>query len=181
MLEIAAIAHTWDGRALPSSQIIHCTLERQDRHLIWRIDAPYYGDPAPDHPVGPTPGLWNHEVVELFIGQDPFTDGDYEYSEIECSPHGHHLIVQIRGIRRIIRQCLPMDYHATIGSERWTATAHIPLDLLPQGRWRYNLCSIHGTGHARCYCSMVTLPGAYADFHRPGRYKVPDAPIGGVR
>jgi hypothetical protein len=106
--------------------------------------------------------LWEHEVVELFIFG---TDG--KYTEIEMAPSGHHLVLQLDGIRNPVATLLPLAFEATILGDRWTGTARIDKDLLPPGPHHLNATAIHGEGANRKYLSWVTLPGDAPDFHRP--------------
>ncbi len=135
----------------------------RDSHLEIRVSAPHYADPPPPSaPIGPTANLWEHEVVELFI-HGP----DNRYTEIELSPSGHHLVLQLEGVRNTVASMLPIQFEATIHADRWTGTAIIEKALLPDTPHRVNAAAIHGTDANRTYLSWVTLPGEAPDFHQP--------------
>jgi hypothetical protein len=105
--------------------------------------------------------LWEFEVVEVFIAGP----GE-QYLEIELSPTGHYLVLELDGIRRPVRTLLPIDFRAEIVGDQWTGLANIPKELLPQGPLRINATAIHGEGTARTYLSAVPLPGTQPDFHQ---------------
>jgi len=100
--------------------------------------------------------------VELFIYGD-----DDQYTEIELAPSGHHLVLQLDGIRRAVATQLPIEYDATVHGDRWTGTAKIDKSLLPDGPHRWNATAIHGSGEERRYLSWLPLPGEAPDFHQP--------------
>jgi hypothetical protein len=155
------IASTWDGGSIPDSERITLTAWFEEHALHLSVDAPYHGDSAPGLPPGPTPKLWNYEVVEFFL-----VGGQGHYTEIEMGPHGHHLVLKLSGPREVVADSLPLKYEARIEGVRWTATASLSMDHLPAGPYRANACAIHGQGETRRYLSAVPLPGPAPDFHR---------------
>ena len=114
-------------------------------------------------------GLWEHEVVELFI-----SGPDEGYTEIELSPSGHHLVLQLADVRRPVARLLDIAFTAKVVGDQWTGTAQIPALLLPQEPWRINATAIHGSGAERIYLSWVALPGAAPDFHQPALFRAID-------
>ena len=78
------ITKTWDGRPVEQeAQVeLRMRLNPDGDATIW-IDAPYHNDPAPSAPPGSLWGLWEFEVVEVFI----VGDGG-RYLEAEFGPHG---------------------------------------------------------------------------------------------
>lgn len=160
------IAHTWDGHPLDPAE--HATVEVLDGgpdHVIVRTDAPLHADPPPHGPPGPTPGLWEFEVVELFIAGP-----GHRYLELELGPHGHHLVLRLDGLRRPFAQALPMDVRTTLQGDRWTAEARVPRAWLPEGPHRANAYRIHGGGDARRYLAHAPTLGERPDFHQPDRF-----------
>ena len=107
------IAHTWDGHAVDDDEAATVTLtlppslslpslpaaddafqtSTPAHHFSVLIDAPFHGDAAPPGMVhgGAYDGLWEFEVVELFIVHDANNE-QCEYLELELSPHGCHLV-----------------------------------------------------------------------------------------
>ena len=162
-IEAIRIESEWNGNAVSARHWITIHLLERERCLEARISAPYYGDPAaPDSQQGPTDGLWEYEVVELFL-----YGAKNKYLEIELSPSGHHLVLRLDGVRQIVESKLPLPYEATILGDRWTATAKIDKNLLPPGPLRWNATAIHGSHEQRTYLSWVPLPGEKPDFHQP--------------
>ncbi len=158
------IASTWDGHGIAPSEQVLVTLTFEDGLRI-EVDAPFHGDPPPPGDPGPTPRLWEHEVVEVFVLGD-----DEHYTEIELSPHGHHLVLRLEGVRNATESGLDLDFAATIEGNRWTGTAQVPADYLPAGALRVNAFAIHGD---RYLCWSPTL-GDKPDFHRLESFVVVD-------
>lgn len=171
-----SIAHTWDGQPLPMDQMVHVRLHAAGPDLLVEVDAPRHGDPPPAGPPGPTERLWEHEVVEVFfLGQDD------RYLEVELGPHGHHLVLELHGERRVLRQGMDLDY--TVGEGlwegRWQGRARIPRAWLPPGPHRLNAYAIHGQGEARRYLAWVPPGGEAPDFHRLEVFEAVRLPQGG--
>ena len=163
-IQAIRIEAEWNGTAISARHWITVHLLDKADHLEIRVSAPYYGSPqAPSTPVGPTDQLWEHEVVEIFI----YGENEH-YLEIELAPSGHHLVLQLRGIRNVIASKLPLDFTATIHGDRWTGTARVNKDHLPNSPRRLNATAIHGSKDARKYLSWNRLPGNEPDFHQPG-------------
>jgi hypothetical protein len=158
---ILRIERTWDGAPVAPSERATVEVVRGGRALHIGVDAPFWGDPPPPGPPGPTPRLWEHEVVELFV-----LGAHERYLEVELGPHGHHLVLLLRGRRNVERQGLPLDYTARIEGARWRAAARVPLDLLPPAAGRANAYLVHGAGAARRHLAAHAVPGAEPDFHR---------------
>jgi hypothetical protein len=156
-----AIASTWDGHLLSADQVASIGVRRDEGELVLEIEAPFADDPAPPTTPGSTPGLWDFEVVELFLlGQDE------RYLEIEMGPHGHFLVLELQGRRHVVREEIPIVFTAHIARNRWTGTARIPVGLLPPTPLRANAYRIQGTGPARRYFAHAAVPGPAPDFHR---------------
>ena len=160
---------SWDGSAAKAGEIAIVTLHDLDGDLLIGVDAPFHGDPAPDAPVGATWRLWEHEVVECFLGS--WEEGGVPaYLEVELSPHGHHLALRLRGVRTIVERELPLSFNAAIASNRWSGEARIPAAWLPVGprtEWIVNATACHGTGFSRRYLTAARLRSDAPDFHRP--------------
>lgn len=164
----------WDGRAAMADEVATVDVWWISPSLLGlRVDAPFHGDPAPAAPPGPTPRLWEHEVVELFVAGPGAA-----YTEIELGPLGHSLVLSLRDVRVLDRELAPARYTAAVFGDRWTGLLLLPPDWLPAGPWRGNATAIHGPQTARRYLSALPLPGAAPDFHQPAVWQ-PWAPAAG--
>ncbi|MBW2425049.1 MAG: hypothetical protein JRG86_12415 [Deltaproteobacteria bacterium] len=154
------VAGSWNGGPLAPNEFARIEL-RADRFLELGIDASYHGDPPPSAPPGTTPGLWEFEVVELFLlGEDE------RYLEIELGPHGHHLVLRLEGRRRVVESGLPIDFRARRSESHWHGHARVSRDWLPAGLHAANAYAIHGQGANRRYLAAHPVPGPEPDFHR---------------
>ncbi len=161
------IALTWNGHSLPLSEQILMEIEKRPKGLLIDFEAPFYDDAPPESDAGPTPELWEHEVVEVFIAHAEQPD---QYTEIELGPHGHYLVLRLQGVRNIVSQLHEIRYKYYRVPGRWMGTALIPNELLPPGPWVYNAYAIHGQGPTRQYSSCFSVPGPQPDFHQPSRF-----------
>ncbi|MDA8018825.1 MAG: hypothetical protein MPN21_15395 [Thermoanaerobaculia bacterium] len=100
------IQTTWDGRPAAASEIVDLRVENSadSSALLVFVDAPFHDDPQPPGPPGPTPALWNYEVVELFIAETCDDPSSVRYLEVELSPHGHHLVLRLEGVRQVVEE-----------------------------------------------------------------------------
>jgi len=164
------IARDFQGHSLPAAHCAEIGLTLQEQGLVVDVDAPYFGDPAPRGPIGPVDGLWEYEVSELFIA-----DAADHYLEIELSPHGHHLVLELKGVRHVVRARLPIEYSVYVeaveeASEgvkgRYRGLARVPRAYLPARPLRANAYLIHGSGPARAYLAHSPPLGETPDFHR---------------
>lgn len=155
------IAHTWDGAPVGADERVRLQLALDGRRLALEVDAPFHGDPAPPAPAGSLDGLWEFEVVELFL-----LGADERYVELELGPFGHYLALELEGARRVRRRGLPLAVGSERGNGRWHARAELDAALLPPGLRAGNACAMHGQGPARRYLSCHPLPGPQPDFHR---------------
>ena len=154
------IAATWRGQPIPRAEQATIAL-RDDGDLLVVVEAPWHGDPPPSGPPGPTPGLWDHEVVELFV-----LGPEERYLEVELGPHGHHLVLQLRGRRRPVASGMSLDYSVLRLGDRWRGEARVPRSWLPPGPHRLNGYAIHGLGASRRHLAWSPPGGDAPDFHR---------------
>lgn len=158
------ITASWRGESLGDGTRVDVKLSTTDTHLCVEITAPYYDNPAPDHAPGSTPKLWEHEVVECFIlGEDA------RYLEMEFGPHGHYLLLDLHGERRLLAQGMRCEYEAHISQDRrsWVGVASVPIALLPPSPSHYNAYAIHTVAHIKRH--MARFPNHQDDapnFHR---------------
>ena len=159
------VGRTWDGELLAPAARSTLRIGYDADHLQIEVDAPYAGDPAPAGPPGPTDKLWEHEVVELFV-----LGADQRYTEIELSPHGHHLGIRLEGVRNRVEVGFPMIFEATVAGDRWRGAARVARALLPDPPLKCNAYRVSGTAPLRRYEAMVAVPGERPDFHRLDRF-----------
>jgi hypothetical protein len=158
---VLTVASTWNAELLPARDHVRFVLWLDAQCLRVQVDAPFFGDPAPPSQPGATPGLWNFEVVELFL-----LGSDDRYLELELSPHGHHLVLELHGRRSIVRSGMALDFDVGLGGDRWQGEARLPAQWLPRGLRAANAHSIHREGAARRYCSAHPDRQANGDPHR---------------
>jgi hypothetical protein len=155
------VAQSWDGVGVAEEERVVVRVMVDGEAMVIEVDAPFFGDPAPGHAVGATPGLWEHEVVELFV-----VGPGEQYTEVELGPFGHHLVLQLAGRRNVVASGLPVAFEAVIAGDRWRGRAVLHVGLLPGRPWRVNAFAIHGVGAGRVYRAAFAVPGAVPDFHR---------------
>ncbi len=162
-----SINRHWDGSPLlPTEMTTSLRVERQEDGLLLEVKAPFYNDPAPTTPVGSTDGLWAYEVVEWFVVGEAGAEEELPYLEIELSPHGHYLALQLSGVRQRVKMWEPLRYEVTVAGNQWAGKAWIPYHWFPPQPTTHNAYAIHGVGEKRRYLAMTAVPGAQPDFHR---------------
>ena len=60
---------------------------------------------------------------------------------------------------------LPLDLRVSRRSDRWAATALVPMDLVPAGSLRVNAHAAHGIDSERRFLAWKPVPGPRPDFH----------------
>ena len=157
-----AIDRTFDGREIPEDERASLVLRLGGAGLRVDLEAPFHGDAPPPAPAGSHDGLFEFEVVELFLlGQRE------RYLELEFGPFGHYLALHLAGARRVVRRGLPLDFAC---ERRWTGRARVPLEYLPEALYAANAHAIHGAEPARRHLAAHPVGGLVADFHRLERF-----------
>jgi len=156
-----AVDKTWDGAPLVAEDRVAVLLDFTGDELLLTVDAPMHGDAPPPGAPGPTPGLWEHEVVEVFLLGD-----DDRYLEVELGPAGHHLVLSLSGRRQVVAQGFDLHFEVERGSDRWRGRVRVPLLWLPDGLNRVNATAIHGPAWRRSYSASFAGTGPRPDFHR---------------
>lgn len=160
-MALLVVERTWDDRpAGPEERaLVRVVQHALGLHVV--VDAPFHADPPPPAAPGPTWGLWEHEVVEVFV-----LGAGEAYTELELGPHGHHLLLRLAGRRSVVERELPLEAEwvpSRVG--RWAARAELPSAVLPVGPWRFNAYAIHGCGANRRYLAWSPAGGEAPDFH----------------
>lgn len=155
------IGCTWEGKEIAQRERACLCLSLREDSLEISIEAPFRGDPAPPHPPGSTPGLWEYEVLELFLlGEDG------HYTELEFGPYGHYLVLLLKGERQVLRQGMEIDFSVQRRQHSWKGVAVVPQTLLPESPVALNAYAIHGEGKSRVYLAHAPVPGPSPDFHQ---------------
>jgi len=151
----------WNGERGEDGEGARIKVSKDGSLMRIEVEATLYNDPKPIGKPGPFDGLWDYEVVELFIA-----GMGEEYLEIELGPHGHYLILGLNGERNIVERCIMVDYKTVHAHGRWRGVGFIHLTLLPKGPHRVNGYAIHGVGENRRYLAWKPLSGEEPDFHQ---------------
>ncbi|MCA9689160.1 MAG: hypothetical protein KC636_06085 [Myxococcales bacterium] len=156
------IDHLWSGQPAEPGERVHLELSVDGGDLRVDIDAPLHRDPPPPAPIGATPGLWEFEVVELFL-----LGAGARYLELEFGPSGHWLALTLCGPRNVIDHPAAIEFpRPAVLHDRWQGRARVPRAALPEGLSRWNAHAIHGQGAARRYLSAIPAGGLRPDFHQ---------------
>lgn len=167
--ESFVVGHTWDGIELAEQDRASVKvewLENGDLRIL--VDAPFANDPPPDCESTECWELWNFEVMELFLmgAGDPAP-----YTEVEISPWGNHLVLQLLGTRNAIATELPLEIVSVErGETRWTAEAILSADLIPAGDLLVNAYRVSGVEPDRYYHVMTPMVGEVPDFHHINQF-----------
>jgi len=155
------VDRVWDGAPARPDEHARVELRLDESALDVEVRASFHRDTAPAGRPGSTDRLWEHEVVELFL----LGDGEH-YLELELGPHGHHLVLQLRGRRQVEASGLAIAYTAEQRGTFWHGRARVPAALMPSGLRAANAYAIHGEGGQRRYLAAWPVPGDGPDFHR---------------
>lgn len=152
----------WNGEQAKSEERTEVSFSVSPAGLLVEIATRFHGDPSPAQPAGRLDGLWEYEVVELFLANEAG-----HYLELEFGPHGHYLALLFSGVRQQSISDITLAYQAAISGQFWRGSAHVPSACLPPHVTRANAYAIHGQGGARRYLAAHAVPGATPDFHQP--------------
>ena len=165
------IGHNWNGVALAEQDKARVEVHwLKNGDLSIALDAPFANDPKPNCAKTVCWELWDFEVVELFLvgAQEPVP-----YTEIEISPWGNHLVLQLLGSRNVIAKELPLQIISLERNEaRWTANVVISKALLPKGELKVNAYRLSGVEPNRHYHVMTPMVSLVPDFHHIEQFKV---------
>ena len=159
------LSKTWNDLNIPAEDYVYIDVKFNSDEIEILIDAPLYNDPKPHTAPGPTDGLWNYEVVEVFLVGD-----DGQYLELEFGPHGHYLMLWLTQPRKVAERTLSCRYTVSQTNERWTGKVQFPRAHAPRRIHSYNAFAISGLGRSRRYLAWHPMPGEKPDFHQPEHF-----------
>lgn len=155
------VASDFQGQALDPEQIVTVRIKVSAEQLSVNVEAPWWADLAPRAPVGRTPRLWEHSVVELFL-----MGPDGRYVELELGPFGHHLVLELQAFRFVVRDDLACAFQVQRAGARWRGRALLALAELPPRPWRVSACAIWGRAESRSFAMANPTGGQVPDFHQ---------------
>ena len=165
-----SIIKNWQGELVEPTQIVNLKLESGIECLKFEIDAPFYDHSPPPAPSGFFDGLWNYDVVEIFL-VGPVGG----YIELEFGPHGHYLGYELDGPRSVVGRFNLEHYQTNILGDRWLGQATLNLRKVPNQVVKWNAFAIFGEPSQRSHMCMSPLPGNAPDFHQPAHFPVWDS------
>jgi hypothetical protein len=165
-----AIAHRWEGAALPGLAAEVRLAAAPDALWVEAGMAHQRAARIPDAPGGArVDGLWEYDVVECFV-----VGADGRYFELELGAGGHYLALAFDAPRRrahdFARETLAVEWES--GAERWRARCRVPRAWLPEPIARANAFAIAGGEFA----AHAPVGGAQPDFHRPHAFPLVRVP-----
>ena len=169
--------HEAEPLSFPNGPRIKLSLQDSETLFITG-EAPYHFNIAPTESMGRLWGLWEYEVLEVFIYGDR-----EEYLELEFGPWGHHLALYFNGVRILHNDQVKLKYVQTWRRESfeqgasWGFSCTLPIAKLPlsmqkdQLTWRINAfwCYDRKAEH-REFCCAYRLPGDQPNFHQPQHF-----------
>ena len=169
----------WDGTPAPLGVGGEARVDRFGDALSLAWDVALPATPrVPEGAAGFLDGLWEYDVIELFLTASVAADPSPVYVEIEAGPAGHWLALAFSGGRQ--RAAELRDIHPRIESDleglRWrgrldvelaSLEPYLPADAALRGLAAF--CTRDSEGERLYLCSQP-LPGEQADFHRPSAW-----------
>jgi hypothetical protein len=169
----------WNGSAAPGGLGGLVTVQSQGARFCWSWELALAASPSvPAAPVGLVDGLWEHDVVELFLVDSRGPDD--HYLELEVGPSGHWLGLELRGVRQRVR--LLEDARPRIDTKvsdgLWRGRLELDLSYVREivgiTPWRGLAAAVLGTEIAndRAFLTSSVLPSERPDFHQPRAFGV---------
>ncbi|MBI4713747.1 hypothetical protein HY771_00975 [Candidatus Uhrbacteria bacterium] len=162
------VDHLWNGDVCPDDRVFAVfDLSTVSEGINVRAESPVLLDQSipPEIPIGNrVEGLWNFDVVELFL-----VGPGHQYLEIELGAGGHFLILGFDRIRHRSNEYI--NFHPVLSfrktSEKtWVSEFTIPWKMIPENLRALNAFMI-ASGQFLAYSP---LPGDKPDFHQPDFY-----------
>ncbi|OWQ87551.1 hypothetical protein CDN99_18310 [Roseateles aquatilis] len=167
-------AHDWRGQPLAGTQSTRVQLMHGDGALFLRFNSRYNAITTYEREVSSTAiwPLWERDVVEVFL-QAPQDAGTDRYREVEVSPNGLVMDLEVRGQgrKRFVGESKART--AIDATHRmWTAELVVPMARQAQALdgWRINLFRIEGEQASRQFSAWSPTNSAVANFHVPAAF-----------
>jgi hypothetical protein len=159
-----ALTKQWNGTPAPFATHALVRLSCAETGLRIHVSAKHQ-KPAmiPPLPQGRLDGLWNYDVVEVFlVGEDG------TYLEVELGAGGHWLVLSFSGVRERSddHNGLALDVVHRVTPKHWESETVIPWSIVPPRVSRLNAFAIHGG----TFLAYRSVPGHEPDFHQPASY-----------
>lgn len=165
-MTVLRIDRRWGGAVADAADRAVLAADREGEALVVRWIAPVGDGTVPDAAPGPHDGLWDHEVVEVFLA-----GSGRDYLELEFGPGGHHLALGLTDVRRPAWRGRPLPLGVAVEGGVWAGVARVPAAWLPRGGvTRAAAFRITGPTGARRHLASQVLPGASPDFHQPAAF-----------
>ncbi len=166
------LTQLWNGEPVPRGHggRAALTLDAGLLALSWDLALP--DEPRlPDAPEGFVHGLWEHDVIELFLCS---RSNPGRYLELEFGPGGHWLALAFSGIREGATELSELDpeLRNEVQPGRWRGRAALPIALVAKhagpAPWKALVATV--TGEARVHACWPRVPGQAPDFHQPAAW-----------
>lgn len=159
------ITKQWNGEELKRTDLFaHVELEETTNGMRFTASSPWRSDMrVPLRPSGRLDGLWDYDVVELFlVGEDG------TYLEVELGAAGHYLVLAFDRVRHRSNEFIDRPFEVSHKRENgwWTASIEIPKDVLPAPIKKFNAFMIAGG----MFLAYHPTPGTEPNFHQPKSY-----------
>lgn len=119
-------------------------------------------------------GLWEHDVVELFLQPRPHPDvASGPYLELQLSPLGQPfaLIIEEPARRYFAPEALAFLRENSLEADRWRVRVAVRVPGYAPGAPLFgNLTACLGPMGARSYWGLTLNGDGAVDFHRPGEF-----------
>ena len=167
-------AHDWRGRPLTGTQSTRVQLLHADGALHLRFSSRYNALTTYEREVSATDiwPLWERDVVEVFL-QAPQDAGTDRYREVEVSPNGLVMDLEVRGQgrKRFIGESRART-SVDEGHRVWTAEVVVPMPRNAQSLdgWRINLFRVEGNKESRQFSAWNPTGSEKPNFHVPDAF-----------
>ena len=166
----------WDGGGAPAGTGGRAQLDLHEQALVLRWDLALAAAACvPDSPPGWRDGLWEHDVVEVFLAPPESASG--RYVELEAGAAGHWLALAFGGVRQRAAEWRGIDVSVSsrVADGRWQGRLEVPREPLEAWvgppPWHGLVTAVTGPPGSRTHLTWPRLPGAQPDFHQPEAWR----------